>query len=156
MERVQHTTTRTSIVSRNVMKNAGTLKYSVELLLPSASSVSSLLLAAAAPPSSLLLSPVAAAKEVIEDNARRAQSTIGATLLRFRIVKCNIAAAVVVAEQEGCRCRQGKVNAAGLAVGRSESELTGAGWLPKKMLHAHPARAGGTRRMRRNCARFGI
>lgn len=32
--------------------------------------------------------------------------------------------AVVVAEQEECRCRQRKVNAAGLAVGRSESDLT--------------------------------
>lgn len=77
------------------MKNAGTLKYSVELLLPSASSVSSLLLAAAAPAtSSLLLSPLAAAKEVIEDNARRAQSAIGASLLTLGIVKFNIAAAV--------------------------------------------------------------
>ena len=74
--------------------------------MPSASSLSSLLLAAP-PPSSLLLSPLAAAKEVIEANARRAQRAIGASLLGHVIVKFNIAA-VVVAEQEGRRCRQGK------------------------------------------------
>lgn len=71
------------------MKNAGTLKYSVDLLLPRASSVSSLLLTLpVAAASSLLLSPLARANELIEAKPSIAQSTHGVTSLIRGICNC--------------------------------------------------------------------
>lgn len=83
------------MVSRNVMKKAGTLKYSVELLLERASSSPSLLEAApSATPSSL--SAIADTSDAIEAKQNSTQMALGKVSLMMRTILISIYCTTVI------------------------------------------------------------